>query len=494
MRRLIAILALAVAVPIVLVVGMAASGGGRGGKYEVRAIFDNVTSAVPGEDVKIAGAKVGKIESMDVAARRKAAVVLRIDDARFTPFRSDAKCSVRPQSLIGEKFVECTPGTDSGTPLRRIDRGDGEGQHLLPLDRTSSPVDLDLINDTLRLPFRQRLSILLNELGTGLAGRGDDLNAVIHRANPALRETDDVLRILSRQNRVLSDLARNSDTVLGPLAREKRRVSGFIVQANRTGQATAERRVALRASLNRLPSLLRQLRPLMSDLEGFTDQATPVVTDLGQAAPDVDRLVAQLGPFANASRPAIRSLGKATVTGRPALVRARPLVKDLRSFAKNARPVSEDLDKLTASLDKTGGLERILDYLFFQMTAVNGYDSIGHYLRAALIANLCTTYAVSPAAGCNSNYTNTRTSSATASDALAPALAKLGDVAKGSKKSSVAPRGSLLQGLIGPSEDPKLREQRERNLEALRQRANGASPALQGTDEPLLDYLLGSER
>jgi ABC-type transporter Mla subunit MlaD len=493
MRRLIAILAFLVAVPIVLVAGLAASGGGRGGKYEVRAIFDTVTSAVPGEDVKIAGAKVGTIGSMDVTADNKAAVVLKIDDKRFTPFRSDAKCSIRPQSLIGEKFVDCTPGTDAGTPLRRIDRGDGEGQYFLPLERTSSPVDLDLINNTLRLPFRQRLSIVLNELGTGLAGRGDDLNAVIHRANPALRETDDVLRILARQNRVLSDLARNSDTVLAPLAREKRHVSGFIVQANRTGEATAERRVQLRQSLNRLPELLRQLRPLMSDLEGFTDQATPVVSDLGDAAPDVNRLVAQLGPFADASRPAIRSLGQATVTGRPALVRARPLVKDLRSFAKNSRPLSENLDKLTASLDKTGGLERVLDYLFFQMTAVNGFDSIGHYLRAGLIVNLCSTYAVVPGAGCNSRFTVPNASSASASsasDELAPALAKITAKKSGG---SVAPRGNLLQGLIGPAEDPKLRAQREKNLNALRKRASGASPALKDTDEPMLDYLLGSD-
>ena len=43
------------------------------------------------------------------------------------------------------------------------------------MSQTSRPVDLDLINNIMRLPYRQRLSIILNELGTGLAGRGDDL-------------------------------------------------------------------------------------------------------------------------------------------------------------------------------------------------------------------------------------------------------------------------------------------------------------------------------
>ena len=95
--------------------------GDSGSGYEVRAIFDNVASAVPGEDVKVAGAKIGVIKSMDVTKDKKAAVVLQIDDARFTPFHADAKCTVRPQSLIGEKFVECNPGTAASPALARID-------------------------------------------------------------------------------------------------------------------------------------------------------------------------------------------------------------------------------------------------------------------------------------------------------------------------------------------------------------------------------------
>ena len=46
-----------------------------GGGYEVRAIFDNVTNLVPGEDVRVAGGKVGVVDSLDVADRNKAAVV-----------------------------------------------------------------------------------------------------------------------------------------------------------------------------------------------------------------------------------------------------------------------------------------------------------------------------------------------------------------------------------------------------------------------------------
>ena len=70
------------------VMGAGASNGGGGSNYQVRAIFDDVASAVPGEDVKIAGAKVGKIGEMTVTPQNKAAVVLNINSSDFTPFHS----------------------------------------------------------------------------------------------------------------------------------------------------------------------------------------------------------------------------------------------------------------------------------------------------------------------------------------------------------------------------------------------------------------------
>ena len=486
MRRLLTVLALGIAIPVVALLGLGADGGGGG--YKVRAIFDNVAAAVPGEDVKVAGAKVGVIESMDVTEDNKAAVVLRIEDERFAPFRRDARCTIRPQSLIGEKFVECEPGSSTAEPLAEDD-----GEHELPLETeqgggTSSPVDLDLINNTFRLPYRERFAILLSELGVGLAGRGEELREVLHRANPALRETDKVLRILASQNDVLAKLAVDSDTVLAPLAREKERISDFVVQANTVAEASAERRADIEGSFQRLPGFLEQLRPLMADLEGLADEMTPVARDLNRAAPDVSRLIRQLGPFSRAARPSLRTLGEATERGRPALLRTRPLIRDLRVFARDAAPTTRNLDRLTASLDDTGGIERIMDYLFFQMIAINGFDGLGHYLRAGLIANLCSEYAIRPASGCNANFTATQSIGSAASEAGGPEP-RLADAGKDG--GSVPPTGTLFEQLLAP-EDDALRRERERQLERIRRQAQNPSPAL-GGDEPMLDYLLGSD-
>src|SRR4051794_571475 len=119
MRRLAAATLLTLGLTGAAVFGVAANGGGGPG-YPGRAIFDDVASAVPGEDVRVAGAKVGSIGKMDVTPQKKAAVQLKIDDGGFTPFHSDAHCTIRPQSLIGEKFVECTPGSPSKPELKKI--------------------------------------------------------------------------------------------------------------------------------------------------------------------------------------------------------------------------------------------------------------------------------------------------------------------------------------------------------------------------------------
>jgi phospholipid/cholesterol/gamma-HCH transport system substrate-binding protein len=505
MRRLLAIVLLAVGIPTVLALGLGAKTDGGSG-YQVRAIFDNAAYAVPGEEVRVAGEKVGQIDSLDVAFERKAAVTFSIDTAGFSPFHKDAHCTIRPQSLIGEKYVECTPGSTNAPVLDVIPDGlPGEGKHLLALRNTSSPVDIDLIGNINRLPYRQRFAIIINEFGTALAGRGGDLNEAIHRANPALRETDKVLAILAKQNKVLADLAVSSDRVIAPLADKRRRIAHFINAANETGTATAERSADIERSFERFPGFLRELRPTLQQLGDFADQTTPVLNDLHSAAPDLNRFITALGPFSRAATPSIISLGKAAEIGRPAIVKSLPLTKQVASFAKNALPVGKDLDSLTRSFDKTGGIERLMDYIFFQVTAINGFDGVSHYLRAALIANLCSAYAIQPAGGCNANFTSTGSSKIQAKtgdpglDKLHAALAaRLGDGsdAKGEHPKPIKKKGHKSADpfkTLRELTNPRAVHQRHTTIDNAtgRHRPPGQGRYQRSPEDQALDYLLG---
>jgi ABC-type transporter Mla subunit MlaD len=496
MRRIFAIAVVTASSVAALILGVGASDD-IGETYEVRAIFDNVSGAVEGEDVKVAGARVGAIKSLDVTPEKKAAVVLEIEETGFAPFRENAKCTIRPQSLIGEKFVECDPGSSDREPLPEIPEGEeGEGEHLLPVERTSSPVDLDLINDIMRLPYRERLALLINEFGTALAGRGAELNEVIHRANPALRETDKVLKILASQERTLADLARDSDAALEPLARERARVANFIVEADETARASAERRVELSQSFEKLPRFLAELKPTMQDLGALSDEMTPVIADLGDAAPDLNRFVLALGPFSRQARPSLDSLGDALQVGGPALQRTEPLLEDVTVFAKDAAPLSRDLAKLVTNFDETGGIERLMDYIFFQVTAINGFDSLSHYLRAGLLASAaCSRYQITVAFGCEATFGEAEvegSSAARASARLEPRLAQTETTEEAPPTDDV---GSLRDDIerITRLEDPEIVEQREQRLEELREGGETPPAGPYGEGQPFLDYLLGND-
>src|SRR3954470_200758 len=119
MRRIAAIVLLVVGLPALLAFGLGAEKRAGGG-YQVRAVFDNASFLTPGEDVKVSGVKVGKVSSLDVTEDKRGAVTLDISDTGFAPFHQDAHCAIRPESLIGERYVECTPGSDRTAALPKI--------------------------------------------------------------------------------------------------------------------------------------------------------------------------------------------------------------------------------------------------------------------------------------------------------------------------------------------------------------------------------------
>ena len=378
----------------------------------------------------------------------KAVVVMNITDPGFRDFRTDASCIVRPQSLIGERFVECeptqprAPGSEPPPELSQIPDGDpGAGQYLLPLKNNGQTVDLDLINNIMRVPYRDRFRLILNELGAGLAGRGKDLEEVVKRANPALRQTDRVLKILADQNRTLAGLASDSDQVLAPLARERASIGGFITNANTAAQATAERRVDLERQFELFPGALRELRSTMVQLKRLSDEGEPVLADLGAAAPNLTTATKKLVPFSRAGIPALTSLGNAAQAAGPKLVAADPLTVDFITLGKQTSPIAKNLKRLVNTLQLTGGYEYLLNTLRNSATAVNGFDSYGHFVRQNPLVSNCINYAPAATSGCVANYTGAGLTATAGTAKLGKSLASgvAGGVGAGADQGSGAP-------------------------------------------------------
>jgi phospholipid/cholesterol/gamma-HCH transport system substrate-binding protein len=511
MRRLVAI-ACAVAGGVGLLLAGPASGG-DGGPYEVRGIFDNASFLTPGEEVRVAGARVGEVTDIDVTRPGetvslenggtdepgKAVVVMRIDDSGFQDFRQDAGCLIQPQSLLGEKFVGCkvtqprAPGSEPPPPLEEVPEGEpGEGQHLLPLENNGKAVDLDLVNNIMREPYADRFRLILNDLGAGLAARGEDLEEIVERSNPALRQTDRVLAILAQQNRTLANLARDSDTVLGPLARERANIVGFIEGANETAQATAERADDLEAGLARFPGYLRELRLTMVELRRFADEGTPVISDFGRAAPALTRAQRALGPLADAATPALRTLGAAAQQSQADIVASDPVIRDVRDLARAAKPGANQLNELLRSLRNTEGFQALTDFIFNTSAAANGFDSFGHYLRTFGLITNCTRIINVPVGGCSSLFEKSATETATAR------IERRGTAAAERRPRPRREQGTLHQpahrtepepAQAQPLAPPDPRERESQGLLAPAPQAGAGSPSTRG-GKALFRFLL----
>jgi ABC-type transporter Mla subunit MlaD len=396
-RRLLVSAGVLAAVTALALLAMGAAPGKS--MYEVDAIFDNADFLIEGQDVKIGGAQVGSVKKVALTRKRQARITLEVEE-RFGPFREDARCSIRPQSLIGEKFVQCSPGTPDFDELGEH----GGPRPTVRIERTHSPVDLDLIFGALRRPIRERLSILLNELGTGLAGRPRELNAAIRRANPALQEAKNTLEILSSERRTLGRLIDESDRVLAELADRRGSVRDFISNANDVTSTMADRRGDIDLAVRRLPPLLAELEPTARELAELVSEARPSVRDLRAAAPSVRELLAHFDPLADAARPTLAKLSELSRTGRRAVRAAHPVADRLRPVADRLPETVSLARGLTDSIGKQDVAELLGRYVYFAAAASSRFDRFSHILPSYQLTGTCAQWTAEPEAQCDAHY------------------------------------------------------------------------------------------
>jgi phospholipid/cholesterol/gamma-HCH transport system substrate-binding protein len=498
-----ALLALGLVAAVVVVI-LLVSGGGSSDGYRVRAVFDNGGFMVKGEEVRVAGATVGQIESVSVSRPDenvayengkavpkpgKAIIVMKIEDPGFQDFRKDASCQIRPQSLIGEKFVDCrttlprAPGSKAPPSLEQIPDGEpGEGEYLLPLGNNGTSVDPDLINDIQSLPYAQRFRLIFNELGAGLAGRGEDLEVLVKRANPVLRDVDRLFGILSAQRDELAQLASDSDAILTPLSRERRALAGFFTNSGAAAQASAEKGPELEEALQKFPTFLAEFRKTMGSLKSFSDAGTPLFEDFGTAAPSLTDATETLTPFSEALTVSLKSLGKAGEASGPIFAEADPVVLKARELAKTGVKPTGDLAKLLVSIKKTGGWDGLSQLIYNTTASLNGFDKYGHFGRSRITLTTCLEYIIAPKglSGCVANFNGPEANASASTDPEA-LLRLLSEGLEGQAGGTAAASGSTIGVGQGDSTEGAATEG---------QAGVAQSSKTEGT-EPLLDYLLG---
>jgi ABC-type transporter Mla subunit MlaD len=364
---------------------------------------------VNGSDVRVAGVNAGSVTSLDVNAKKRAVAAVSLSGP-LSQLGKDTRCASEPQSLIAEYFIDCTP---KGPPLP--DGGE------IPANHVRMTVQTDIVQNTLRQSYRERLTELVNEFGTALAGNADALNQAIRLGSPALFNLRKVLDILARQNATIRDLAVNSDRIITQLAQNRANVIKFIQTAGRTAAISSSVRGALAENFNRLDNFLHQLGPTMAQLAVTARQSTPLLRDLHAVAPGLDTLARTLPPFNRSAEKSLTALGQASPPGTKALRnQAHGVIPALRKATPNAYPTADTLRKFLHDLDSpsravftdaraanscppgtpnakskpcystgrkapTGydGYENLLNWIYYIAGATNEFDQTGHATRVS---------------------------------------------------------------------------------------------------------------
>src|SRR2546423_2222529 len=410
MRR-IALMAALLAAAAAGVTSMAGASDGHTSHVEMY----NAFGLVKGSEVRVAGVNGGSVTDLGLPPDKRAILTIQTSGPRSALGR-DTRCPSEPQSLIAEYFLTCSPKgpalPDGGT---------------IPATHVKQTVQPDLVQNTLRLPFRERLTLLINEFGTALAGNPQELNQAIRLGAPALDQLKKALDILASQNRTIRDLNANSDTIISRLAARRQDVVKFIQKSRDTAAISAQRRADLSTDFDRLDNFLHQLHPTLIKLGSFAHQQRPLLRNLRLAAPGLNTLSLKLPPFNQATKRSLASLGQAAAPGRRALAQGRDEIQTLAASGRNAYPAADTLDKFlldlatpkraveidkraakscnepTKSCYSTGrpaptgytALEGLLNYVYYQTGAINQFDSVGHLLHFGLFdvgASPCSSY------------------------------------------------------------------------------------------------------
>jgi virulence factor Mce-like protein len=161
-------------------------------------------------DVRISGVPVGKVEQITPDKRTgRADAVIQLDP-RYAPLPSDSRAILRQKTLLGETYVDLTPGHRSAKPIP-------EGG-TLPAGQVAATVELDEILRSFDPKTRAAFQEWMQNQATAISGHGQDLNDALGNLGPFADDTNDLVGILNREQPAVQQLVANTGIVFQALS------------------------------------------------------------------------------------------------------------------------------------------------------------------------------------------------------------------------------------------------------------------------------------
>ena len=347
--------------------------------YRFHVHFTEATQLADQADVRISGVPVGKVVNIALGPNNTTDVTIQLDQ-RYAPIPKDVRATLRYKTLLGETFVDLTPGHKSAGTLR-------EGG-TLPDAQVERSVQLDEILRSFDPETQRAFQVWMQSLAQGIYGRGQDINAAFGDLAPFAEDTNTLLQQLDDQRQALQQLVVNTGTVFGALSQRSGDLTGLIRNSNVVFGTVAARNQELEQIFQAFPTFERESTLTLNRLNAFTKTANLIITQLRPVARALTPTLQATARFAPSFRDFFVNLG-------PLITAAGPGLPAFRQFLADARPAFGQLDPFTRSLNPFLGY--IATYLpeldgfvgnitaATQATPPSSTGKAAHYLRTASV-------------------------------------------------------------------------------------------------------------
>jgi phospholipid/cholesterol/gamma-HCH transport system substrate-binding protein len=422
------------------------SGCGSSGGETVTAKFVSAAPLVKGNQIKVDGIVVGKIEDMRV--RNGLAEVTMHLDPEAMPLHSDAKFIIRPATLLGERFIDLDRGTASAPLL--------DANRIVPVSQTGQNVGLDDVLNTFDDPTGAGLGALFTTLGTGVRGNGKRVDETITTLQPSMQQIEGLAAVLKNHNELLGALISDAEPIVGALAdNDGKSMDKLVGSSDRLLAASAAQQAELDKVLQELPDTLNSGTDALKQLSKTADEATPTLKAMHPLTNHLSKFSKELRNFSDALDPALAS-------SKPVLDRADELFLAAQRPASDLNAAGPDLETTVDGTKKvvhglTENRDAMFDFIKYWALNLNGYDGISHYWRVALALNSDTWTALidtilKGAGGLNTSLGSpTQTGTSAPSAAKATSAAKSADAVSGVVGNLLKPLSGLSKGQTGGS-------------------------------------------
>jgi len=276
--------------------------------YRFSTSFGEATQLAAEADVRISGVPVGKVKSISSTPQGRTRTVIELD-RKYAPIPRDTRAILRQKTLLGETYVELTPGHRSSGMLP-------EGGSL-PAGQVSDTVEFDEVLRTFDQPTREAFQTWLQAQAQGLKGQGKNLNDALGNLAPFATDTTTLLKLLNAQSDDVRQIVSGTGTVFDALSARDDQLAQLIANADSVFSTTGRQNADLQAIFKALPT--------------FERESTTTVKRLTKFAQDTDPLVTQLRPFARELSPTLQQL--------------QGLAPDLNAFFRDLDPLIDASEK-----------------------------------------------------------------------------------------------------------------------------------------------------